>query len=777
MRSNRTSKHKRRNGEQYFQVEAILDERRVNNQLSFKVRWVGYPSSADTWEPEEHLSGVRNLIEEFHAQKQNLSSLHSQSSTKRRTGSSNEPNPSKSHLDSPSLCKRRMNKSRSGYYEYVPQSQLVAFKTQFFSDINEGKVDLTSDLYSRVKNRRRHHQDESLSRPSSLSEMSDYKISASAAPPTRHSEPPSPKKFIHASKLPTQCPDYVDSCSSEAPPSESRLVKESVYSPSISKPVLKRQLSSPDPSSSTLKRPLKDTSQNLFADQDLLDRLKETETPETSRQSSVSEDKVGEYSDGVAEDVELPKPPLPSVQSMQKLMSIYRDLHESLSWGDKDEDILSQLPIVKAYTDNASIRSLDDLIFAINNHHWTLLATHPIEKTSIVPYPGSQHPLVAALIGGEGRPFLLRRLLQTVSGPNFVDPISNWPLLVIAVFYGRIQAVQVLLELGADPNLFIQVDGKQRTALGVAIATGNVDMVSLLVLGGANLYKVNGDMTSLQFIDKLIIAVLFKTPHEALVKLPAKYGIDKNAARQQYIALARDSSYIPPIEAPDDVYLPRSPYLTSLTSSTSGTPTSTSFRMSFDGQMSKLPSPDSLQCIHRLISSLHARLFVAIDQIVSQWLQKVEMATVSVVEKGQWLCLHNDSFTVTFPTPRDDFSSVFVLFLIHGTITPPGCYNLWLGDDGPCFVDRVLLGSVEQKPLDRLFFVSTLLPLNRSEENQSIFVFLNPKRQKGVCIIPLVLRLRPVIKNTTTTGVVSQMNSTGDDIQSPEMPRLRQRVL
>lgn len=473
----------------------------------------------------------------------------------------------------------------------------------------------------------------------------------------------------------------------------------------------------------------------------------------------------------------MPKPPQPSVQSVQKLMSLYRDLHNSLSWEDKEENILSRLPIVKPYTDNASIRSPDDLIFAINNHHWTLLATQPIEKISIASYPCSQHPLVAALIGGEGRPFLLRRMLQAVSGPNFVDPISNWPLLIIAVFYGRIEAVQVLLELGADPNLSIQVDGKERTALGVAIATGNVDMVSLLVLGGANLYKVNGDMTSMQFIDKLIIAVTLKTPHEVLIKLPMKYGIDKNAARQQYSAIARDPSYIPPIEAPGDVYLPRSPYLTSLTSSTSGAPISTSFHMSFDGQMSKLPSSDSLQCIHRLISSLHARLFIAIDQIVSQWLRKAEMATVSVVEKGQWLCLHDDSFTVTFPTPIDeDFSTVFVLFLIHGTVTPPGCYNLWLGDDGPCLVDKVLLGSVEQKPLDRLFFVSTLLPLDRSVEHQSIFVFLTPERQKGVCIIPLVLRLRPVLKRITTTGVVSQVNSTGDGVQSSEMPRLRQRL-
>lgn len=294
-------------------MEAILDERRINNQLSFKVRWVGYPSSADTWEPEEHLSGVRDLIEKFHAQKHNSSSFHSQSSRKRYTGSSNESNPSKSSQVSPPLCKRRMNKSRSGYYEYVPQNQLIASKTQFFSDINEGKIDLTSDLYSRVKNRKRHHQDESLSRPSSLSEMSDYKISASVTHPTRHSEPSSPKKFIHALKLPTQCPEYVASNSSEAPqntPSKSDSVKNDVYSPSISRPPLKRQLSSSDPSSSTPKRPLKDASEDSPVDssyqyQDPLDRLKEIETPETSRQSSVSEEKVEEHSNEVGRSTEL----------------------------------------------------------------------------------------------------------------------------------------------------------------------------------------------------------------------------------------------------------------------------------------------------------------------------------------------------------------------------------------------------------------------------------------------------------------------------------------
>ncbi|VDL18896.1 unnamed protein product [Hymenolepis diminuta] len=778
MRPNKSSKHKRKTEQQFFQVEAILDERRVNDQLTYKVRWVGYPSSEDTWEPEENLVGVRDLIDQFHKQKRTSSpsSVTSQSSRKRHAGSSNESNSSKSRQNSPSSSnKRRATKSRSGYYEYVPQNQLVASKTQFFNDISEGKVDLTSDLYSRVKNRRRHHQDESLSRPSSLSEMNDYKGGSSMTPPTRHSEPSTPKIFIQNSRTPSERAESVASICSHVQITkgdvDKTMVKDDCSTTLNSKTFVKPQPSpvnlTPPSSPERPEEPLV----NFSVEQEPLNISKEVESP---RQSLTVEEKIEEQSnDGLqyevdspvlVADIEEPCIPRRSVQSAQKLMTIYRDLHTSEI---KDGSNLLQFPEVCPYTDNASIRSLDDLLFAINNHHWTLLATQPIETMSMVPYPGSQHPLVAALIGGEGRPFLLRRLLQTVRDPNFIDPVSKWPLLVIAVFYGRIQAVKVLLDQGANPNSSIMIDGRHRTALGVAIATGNVDMVSLLILNRANLYKVNGDMTSMQFIDQLIIAATPKTHHDIILKPSTKYGINKDAARHQYSILSRDPTAIPFIEPPNDIYLPRSPYLTALTSSVVPQAITTSLYMSFDGQISKIPSAESLQCIYRLISSLHARLFLEIDRVVSQWLRKVEMATVSVVDKGQWICLHEDSFKITFPTPiNEDPSTVYALFLIHGTVTPPGCYHLWLGDDGPCFVDKVFLG-VEQRPLDRLFFVSTLFPLKRSEEHQSVSVFLAHERQKSVCIVPLVLRLKPVPKTTPILAA-------NDGIQ-PELPRLRQR--
>ncbi|VDN97115.1 unnamed protein product [Rodentolepis nana] len=779
MRSNRSSKHKRKADQQFFQVEAILDERRVNDQLTYKVRWVGYPSSEDTWEPEENLTSVRNLIDQFHKQKRTSSpsSITSQCSRKRHAGSSNESNSSKSRQNSPfSSSKRRATKCRSGYYEYVPQSQLVASKTQFFNDISEGKVDLTSDLYSRVKNRRRHHQDEPLSRPSSLLEMNEFKGSSSLTPPTRHSEPSTPKNFIQTSKTPSERAESVSSICSHVQLFKSdvdkTMMKDDCSTTSNSKSSLKLQLSPVDPSPPSPKRFPGELSVNFPVEQEFSNRSK----VESPRQSSAFEEKLEEdHNEGLqfevdspvlVEDVEEPCIPRPLVQSAQKLMAIYRDLHTS---ENKEGSILSQFPEVCPYSDNASIRSLDNLLFAINNHHWTLLATQPIETMSMVPYPGSQHPLVAALIGGEGKPFLLRRLLQVVKDPNFVDPVSKWPLLVIAVFYGRVQAVEVLLEQGANPNSSIIVDGRRMTALGVAIATGNVDMVSLLILNRANLYKVNGDMTSMQFIDQLIIAATPKTHHDIIFQPSTKYGITKDAARQQYSTLSRDPSTIPPIEPPNDIYLPRSPYLTALTSSVVPQSVSTSFHMSFDDQLSKIPSADSLNCIYRLISSLHARLFLEIDRVVSQWLRKVEMATVSVVDKGQWICLQEDSFKITFPTPlKEDPSTVCVLFLIHGTVTPPGCYHLWLGDDGPCFVDKVFLG-VEQRPLDRLFFVSTLFPLKRDEEHQSVSVFLDRERRKDVCIIPLVLRLKPVPKPTPILVA-------DDGIQPSELPRLRQRL-
>ena len=54
-------------GNEEYEVEKILDSRRYRRQLQYFVRWKGYGTDEDSWEPVKNLSGSQELIEEFHA--------------------------------------------------------------------------------------------------------------------------------------------------------------------------------------------------------------------------------------------------------------------------------------------------------------------------------------------------------------------------------------------------------------------------------------------------------------------------------------------------------------------------------------------------------------------------------------------------------------------------------------------------------------------------------------------------------------------------------------
>ena len=51
--------------EQEFQVEAILKKKIVNNQIYYKIKWLYYPDKE--WLREEHLTGCKDLLQEFNS--------------------------------------------------------------------------------------------------------------------------------------------------------------------------------------------------------------------------------------------------------------------------------------------------------------------------------------------------------------------------------------------------------------------------------------------------------------------------------------------------------------------------------------------------------------------------------------------------------------------------------------------------------------------------------------------------------------------------------------
>mgnify|MGYP002717984364 FL=1 len=52
--------------EQEYEVERILDHRRISGKSHYLVKWEGYDTSENTWEPIENLTGCHRLVEQYH---------------------------------------------------------------------------------------------------------------------------------------------------------------------------------------------------------------------------------------------------------------------------------------------------------------------------------------------------------------------------------------------------------------------------------------------------------------------------------------------------------------------------------------------------------------------------------------------------------------------------------------------------------------------------------------------------------------------------------------
>ena len=58
--------------EQEYDVESILDVRKEGRQWKYLVKWEGYDTSENTWEPLKHLKKVQEMIKQFHRQNPDL---------------------------------------------------------------------------------------------------------------------------------------------------------------------------------------------------------------------------------------------------------------------------------------------------------------------------------------------------------------------------------------------------------------------------------------------------------------------------------------------------------------------------------------------------------------------------------------------------------------------------------------------------------------------------------------------------------------------------------
>jgi hypothetical protein len=56
-------------GEEAWEVEIILDERMSRGVRQYYVKWLGFPSEENTWEPEDHLQNAQEKVRDFHRRK------------------------------------------------------------------------------------------------------------------------------------------------------------------------------------------------------------------------------------------------------------------------------------------------------------------------------------------------------------------------------------------------------------------------------------------------------------------------------------------------------------------------------------------------------------------------------------------------------------------------------------------------------------------------------------------------------------------------------------
>jgi hypothetical protein len=53
-------------GEDEYEVEKILDSKRIRNKLVYQVKWVGYSEEENTWESPANLTHADDIIAEFY---------------------------------------------------------------------------------------------------------------------------------------------------------------------------------------------------------------------------------------------------------------------------------------------------------------------------------------------------------------------------------------------------------------------------------------------------------------------------------------------------------------------------------------------------------------------------------------------------------------------------------------------------------------------------------------------------------------------------------------
>ncbi|GAB1597875.1 uncharacterized protein LOC115210952 isoform X1 [Argonauta hians] len=157
--------------EEFFEVDKIVGMTKINGKERYKVRWVGYPSSNDTWEPRENLLPCIEMVEDFERDRQRLKKRRAEERRIRKammegrmlpggvlpekmasSGHNATSSSSTSISTTESETTNSMDASAVTNSTLLRQDHSTTLKDTFWKDLEEGKVDLfETDMYSKVK--------------------------------------------------------------------------------------------------------------------------------------------------------------------------------------------------------------------------------------------------------------------------------------------------------------------------------------------------------------------------------------------------------------------------------------------------------------------------------------------------------------------------------------------------------------------------------------------------------------------------------------------------
>ena len=150
---------------EYYNVEKIIAKEKIGNEVRYLVKWENFPEADCTWEPEDNLDNVKDLLEEFNnninenerENEKDMINIPDFQKRKRGRPKKNNENHNENNNDSTKLESKRekqesVRKERTPIKDYIMENPTVDPK--YGNDIPERIISLRKiqeDLFCLTK--------------------------------------------------------------------------------------------------------------------------------------------------------------------------------------------------------------------------------------------------------------------------------------------------------------------------------------------------------------------------------------------------------------------------------------------------------------------------------------------------------------------------------------------------------------------------------------------------------------------------------------------------